>query len=149
MATGVSLAVRDLTDLSGRSAYGAPTRTKRSTSAPALKDECPAGAGHKNPKRIVRLALAPQAHDHVDARDFKAFRRCRGLADNHIGIRDVEHLILALHEEVMMGGYVGVEIGFRTVDGDLSQQTNFGELVQRVVDRRERDRDLRSGSLFV
>ncbi len=61
--------------------------------------------------RFVRSGLAPQAYDHVNARDFKAFRRCRGLADDDVCVRDIEHLVLAFNEEVMMRRHVGVEIG--------------------------------------
>jgi hypothetical protein len=44
---------------------------------------------------------------------------------------------------------VGVEIGLRSVDRDLAQQADLGELVQRVVDGCERDRHLRLGGLLV
>src|SRR6185369_17533463 len=66
-----------------------------------------------------------------------------------VGVWDIEHLILAFDKEVMMSGYVSVEIGLRTINRDLSQQSYFGELVQGVVDRRERYRDFRAGCLFV
>src|SRR5262249_19835014 len=49
----------------------------------------------------------------------------------------------------MMGGDIGVEIGLRAINRDLSQQSYFGELVQGVVDRRERYRDFRARCLFV
>src|SRR5262245_54375261 len=92
--------------------------------APALKHKCPETPGMKLRKlRNLRLALAPQAHDHVDACNFIAFRRCRGLADDNVGIRNIEHLILTFDEEVMMGGDVGVEIGLRAVNRDLSQES--------------------------
>ena len=38
--------------------------------------------------------------------------------------------------------HVGVEIGFGAVDADLAQQAGIGQLVERVVDGRERHRNL-------
>ena len=46
-------------------------------------------------------------------------------------------------------GGVGVEIGLRAVDRDLAQQADLGELVQRVVDGRERHRHLGAARLLV
>src|SRR5262249_33023949 len=85
-------------------------------------------------------ALAAQPHHDVDARDLVAFRWHGRLADHHIGRGNVEQIVLLFDEEVMVLGIVGVEIGFRAVDGDLPQQPDFGELVQRVVDGGERHR---------
>ncbi len=39
----------------------------------------------------------------------------------------------------MVVGHIGVEVGLVAVDRDFAQQTGLGELVQRVVDRGERD----------
>ena len=48
------------------------------------------------------LALAPQPHHHVDAGDLVACRRDRHLADDHLGAGNVDQLVLAFDEEVMM-----------------------------------------------
>src|SRR5262249_41054114 len=87
-------------------------------------------------------ALAPQANHHVDAGDLIAFGRDRRLADDHVGIGNVEKCVLALDEEMVMLGIVGIEIGLGAVDCDLAQESNVGELVQRVVDRSQRHRHL-------
>jgi hypothetical protein len=72
-------------------------------------------------------------------RDLVAFRRDRRLFDDH---RESE-CRAGVHpdKEMMMLGVVGVEIGLRAVDGDLTQQPDIGELVQGVVHGRERHRD--------
>ena len=55
---------------------------------------------------------------------------------------NVDEIVFVLDEEVVMLGIVGVEIGFRAFDGDLTEQADLGELVQRVVDGGERHRHL-------
>jgi hypothetical protein len=87
--------------------------------------------------RFVRSGLSPQAHSYINASDLKALRRCRGFADNYFCVRNIEHLVLAFNEEVMVRRDVGIKIGFRAINCDLSQQANFGELMQSVVDCRE------------
>ena len=72
--------------------------------------------------------------------------RRRQVADRDRLARDVDEGILALDEEVVVLARVGVEIGLGAVDRELAQQPGFGELVQRVVDGRERDRDARPAS---
>src|SRR6188474_1458208 len=89
--------------------------------------------------RLLAAVLAAQPHHHVDARDLVALGRRRHLADDLLGVRDVHQRVVALHEEVVMRGGVGVEIGLRAVDRDLAQQADLGELMQRVVDGGERD----------
>ena len=51
--------------------------------------------------------------------------------------RTVRHVV-----EMVMVGHVGVEIRAARLDHDLAQQARLCELVQRVVDRGERDREL-------
>ena len=53
-------------------------------------------------------------------------------------VGNVNQLVVILEIEVMMRRHVGVEIGFGAVDADLTQQTGIGQLVERVVDGRER-----------
>ncbi len=49
----------------------------------------------------------------------------------------------------MVIGDVGVEIGPPRLDHDLAQQPGVGELVERVVDRSERDWDRRGKNFAV
>jgi hypothetical protein len=42
---------------------------------------------------------------------------------------------------MVMVGDIGVEIGSRSVDRDLAQKPRLGELMQRIVDGRERHPD--------
>src|SRR5262245_24309402 len=96
-----------------------------------------------------RSALAPQPHHHVDAGDLIALGCGWHLVEHDGGAGDVEQRMLALDEEMMVLGGVGVEVGFRPVQGNLSQQADLGELVQRVVDGRQRHRDLGPGGFLV
>src|SRR6266545_1468182 len=117
---------------------------------PLAKSKRPGGPGLNASERWSRsAALAAQPHDHVDAGDLVAFRRRRRLADDRVGIRNVEQRVLALDEEVMVLGIVGVEIGLGAVDRDLAQEAHVGELVQRVVDGRQRHRHLGLGGFLV
>src|ERR1019366_8081377 len=93
-------------------------------------------------KGAGRSALPPQPHHHVHAFDLETFRRGRGLADNHLGARDVEQFVLALDEKMMVGRGIGIEIRLRSFDRHLAQQADLGELVQRVVDGGQRHRHL-------
>ena len=56
-------------------------------------------------------------------------------------------LALVLEEEVVVLARVGVEIGLGAVDRELAQEPRFGELVQGVVDRGQRDRHPGAGGL--
>ena len=72
----------------------------------------------------------------------------QALEHDRVG-RDVDHPLLVLEVEVVMVRGVGVEIGPRGVDRDFAQEARFLELVERVVDRRQRDVDARSLRLEV
>src|SRR5438874_13455209 len=63
--------------------------------------------------------LAAQAHDHVDPGDFITLGRNGRLADDHVGCRNVEQLVLLLDEKVMVHRIIGVEISPRAVHRDL------------------------------
>ena len=52
-------------------------------------------------------------------------------------------------EEMMVIGRVGVEVRAARLDHDLAQQPGRGELVQRVVDGRQRHRDVGTRRLAV
>ena len=69
------------------------------------------------------------------------------VGDAHAGGGHVDELTLVLEEEMVMLGRVGVEIGLGPVHRELAQEARFGELVQGVVDRRQRDRHAGPGRL--
>src|SRR5690606_17388042 len=81
--------------------------------------------------------------------DFHALRRLGEIADLDIADRNIEHLVTALDEEMMMVGDVGVEIGAGTLDGKHTDEACLCELVQRIVYRGERNRNAGHGSLLV
>ncbi len=53
---------------------------------------------------------------------------------------NIHEPLFALYEEMVVIGHVGVEIALGAVHRDLPQQADMAELVQRVVDGRERHR---------
>jgi hypothetical protein len=57
--------------------------------------------------------------------------------------------ILAFNEEMMMLGKPGIETGPGAVDPDPAQQPRLGELMKRVVNGRQRYRNLRVARLLV
>ena len=97
-----------------------------------------------------RLALsAPQPYDDVDASDLIALWRRRDLTKEQVAHGDVHEFIFVLDEKVMVSGIVGVEVGLRRIDRDLTQQTEVGELMQSVVHRGKRHRHFGARSFFV
>ena len=62
---------------------------------------------------------------------------------------DVEDPVLAFDEEMVVIRGVGVEIGLRALDGEDAQQSRLGELMQRVVDGRQRYRHAGGERLLV
>ena len=60
------------------------------------------------------------------------------MRDGHALTGNVLEVARPFEEEVMVVRRVGVEIGPPRFDHDLTQQTGVGELVQRIVDRRQR-----------
>src|SRR5689334_21379702 len=52
-------------------------------------------------RELLVVALAPQPHDDVDARDLVAFGRLRHLAEHHLGIWDIDDGVGVFEEEVM------------------------------------------------
>jgi hypothetical protein len=85
---------------------------------------------------VVRFAAQP--HYHIDAGDLVTVWRHGSFAHDDIGWGDIHKLVPILDVEVMMFGIVGVKIGLRCVDCDLSEKADFGELVQGIVDRGKR-----------
>jgi hypothetical protein len=79
--------------------------------------------------------LAAQTDHYIYTDNFVTIRWHRSVADDHIGRGDIHKFVTILDVEVMMFGIVRVEIRLRRVDSDLSQQANFGKLIQCVVDR--------------
>ena len=74
--------------------------------------------------------------------DLAAGRRRRQLPHRDVEIGYVDQRARFLDEEMVVRGRIGVEIGARAFDRDFAQQPGVGELVQRVVDRRQRHRQL-------
>jgi len=99
--------------------------------------------------KVLPSAFPAQPHDHVNARDLVPLGRGWCLADNHLGIRDVEYLIFAFDKEMMVRRRIGIEIGLRSIDRDLTEKSDFRELMQRVVNCCERDRHFRARRFFV
>ena len=64
--------------------------------------------------------------------------------DDDRGGGDVDHPLLVFEIEMVMVRSVGIEIAARRVDRHFPQQPRCPELVQRVVNRRQRDIDLRA-----
>ena len=54
---------------------------------------------------------------------------------------DMVSFALVFEEEVVMLGGIGVEIGLGPIHSELAQKAGFRELVQGVVDGRQRDRN--------
>src|SRR6202163_3580042 len=96
-----------------------------------------------------QLTLLAQPHDHVDPGDLVALGHFRHLLQHQMWIRNVDQFVVVFEIEVVMRGHVGVEIGLGAVDADLAQQASIGQLVERVVDGRERHRDLGEGCFLV
>ena len=65
------------------------------------------------------------------------------LADHHRSARDVLQHPGRLAEEMVVVVDIGVEIGAAGFDHDFAQQAGGRELVQGVVDRRQRHADRR------
>jgi hypothetical protein len=79
----------------------------------------------------------------VDAADLGAGRRQRKHSDRQVVTRDVLQFAGGLAEEMVVIGRIGIEIRAARLDDDLVQEPGIGELMQGVVDRRERYRDPR------
>ncbi|EGE57181.1 hypothetical protein RHECNPAF_470070 [Rhizobium etli CNPAF512] len=72
--------------------------------------------------------------------DLHALGRLRQIGDRQVADGNVEHLVFAFDEEMMVVGHISVEIGLGALDGENADETGLGELVQRVVDGRQRNR---------
>ena len=62
---------------------------------------------------------------------------------------DIDHLIFAFDEKVMMVGNVRVEIGLCALDGEDAEHSGLGKLMQCIVHRRQRNRHIGTKRLFV
>ena len=93
-------------------------------------------------RSAARLRRATDPDDDVDAGDRAARRRGRRLRQDQVGIGDIDQGAGFFDQEMMVRRRVGVEIGARAFDRDLAQQPGGGELVQGVVDGRQRHRHL-------
>ena len=83
------------------------------------------------------------ANNHVDPVDPGAVRRRRELGNRDLIVFDVFKVAAVFKKEVMVIGCVGIEIGPRGVDGNLTQQTDIRKLMECIVDRRQRNRQSR------
>ncbi len=81
--------------------------------------------------------------------DFHALRRLWQIVDRQVADRNIQYLVVAFNEKVMMIGDVGVEIGLGAFDGEHADQARLGKLMQRVVDSRERNRNARGDGFLV
>ena len=81
--------------------------------------------------------------------DFHAFGCFRQVADVAIINGNIENLVLALDEEMVVIRYVGIEIGAGTLDSQNADQASFGKLMQRVINRGERNRHAGGDRLIV
>jgi len=59
-----------------------------------------------------------------------AFRRRRHRANEHVARGNVHEFIFVFDKKMVMCRIVGVEIGLRGINRDMTQETHFGELVQ-------------------
>ena len=64
-------------------------------------------------------------------------------------VGNVDQLVVVFEIEVVMRRHVGIEIGLGAVDADLAQQARIGQLIERVVDGRERHRNLGESGFLV
>src|ERR1019366_1487607 len=105
-----------------------------------MQESCRAGKKRPGGARSDGWIFA-QADDDVDAGDGLARRRLRQPFKIDGNPRDVDKHIRAFDKKMMVIRDIRVEIGPRSVDGDLTQQACLRELIKAVVDCRERDRD--------
>lgn len=79
-----------------------------------------------------------QSDDDFDASDLHAFRNILNVRDGDVLVWDVEDLVFIFEQEMVVIGNVGVEPHLGSIDGQLSKEASFGELVERVVNRGQR-----------
>src|SRR5690348_15859310 len=92
---------------------GRPERSLGRLSERKIRLKAFAATGTTDAMAAANSALLPPQPDHlVDAGDLIAFRRGRRLAEQYVGRRDVQEVVLVFNEEVMVLGIIGVEIGF-------------------------------------
>lgn len=75
-----------------------------------------------------------QPNDNVDPRDLCAGRRLRQTGDGQIRRSYVEQQLFALDVVVEVVRDVGIEVGPMTLNGDFTQETGPGKLVEGIVD---------------
>jgi hypothetical protein len=61
---------------------------------------------------------------------------------------DIDQNILPFEEEMVVIARIGIEIGLGPIDSHFAQKARFRELMERVVDGRQRYRDARLGGFF-
>src|SRR6516165_9848347 len=90
------------------------------------------------------VVLGPHPNNDVDPADPGPSRWQRIPADHDILARDVLQPGGRFAEEMMMVGRVRIEVRAARLDHDFAQQPGLGELMQGIVDSRERHPDRRT-----
>src|SRR5262249_21488329 len=108
-AAGAALSDRGSTAGPCRSSSGGSIPTRR-WSKPR-KERPGKRHGHINRQKNCSARLASQPNYHVDTRNLVALGRNGRPADDHVGVGNVEQIVLALDEEMVVLGNVGIEIG--------------------------------------
>lgn len=93
--------------------------------------------------------FAGETDDDVDAADPGSERRAGHFGDNDFARWNVFQSTRVFEKEVVVFVSVGIEVRSSGIDHDLTQQTRFGELVERVVDRREGNLDVAADGFFM
>ena len=91
---------------------------------------------------MTALLLCGEPDDDIDAAHAGAVRRGRQQGQPDEVARNVLQDAGVFVEEVMMVADIGVEVRAAGLDHHLAQHAERGELMQRVVDRGERDADV-------
>ena len=78
-------------------------------------------------------------NDDVDSSDHRVLRHFRQSGQNHCITGNIQQISSIIVKEVMVVRYVSIEVGAARLDRDFSQQADLGELIERVVDRCQRN----------
>jgi hypothetical protein len=95
------------------------------------------GASSRDHFAVPLIFVLRCRHHHLNTSDFVALGRYRNSADRNVSRWDIHQLVPILEIIMKMFLVVGIEIRLQGIDRDLSEKTNLGELMKRVVDSRE------------
>ena len=93
------------------------------------------------PGAAPAYALGNKPHKDVDAGDLHALRRLREVFHAKAGRVDVCEFAILFEEEMKVVGCLRIEVGLRAFDRDLAEKSGLDELVKRIVDCCERNRN--------